>query len=249
MDSRNFLAREPVLGAILADLAVNDRAIEDFRGGGTFTLESPEFEARRRFRGSIKFRRPADLYVQGNHRLTNVTLFKLMCVGEEFLMEFPTAKDQSFYHLAGEEFDDLPFSVSPSDIAREMFLPEAWSELHSREVRIISTDVSDGSVLLEIGPRRNPKRRLRVVQVESSEPRWVWVRSERFSDGELIAVTEASAYNKLDGVLFPTRVDAHFPTEETRMTFSMRNIRLNTGLSDSTFDILGRARELNLEAR
>ena len=34
VDSRNFLAREPVLGAILADLAVNDRAIEDFRGEG-----------------------------------------------------------------------------------------------------------------------------------------------------------------------------------------------------------------------
>jgi hypothetical protein len=246
--SQSFLTREPVLGSILADLAANDTAIRDFRGAGTFTLESPEFDARRRFRGSIRFRRPADLYVQGNHRLTNMTLFKLISVGDEFLMEFPTDKEQSFYQISGEEFEDVPFSVSPSDIVREMFLPEVWSDLRSRQVRVVDSDSSTGSVVLEIGPRRNPKRRLTVMQMGRPEPRWVWVRSERIADGKRIAITEAAKYSTLDGVLFPTQVDAFFPTEETRMTFVMRNIRLNTGLDDSYFDIRTRVRELDLGA-
>ena len=91
----------PTAAEILRDLAENDAPIANFRGAGTFVIESPEFDAVKKFRGNIKFRRPADLYVQGNHKITNIPLFKLICVGPEFLMEFPGSQDQSFYQREG----------------------------------------------------------------------------------------------------------------------------------------------------
>ena len=148
----------PTAAAMLRDLAANEARITNFRGAGTFTLESPEFDAVKKFRGSIKVQRPADLYVQGNHRITNIPLFKLICVGPEFLMEFPGSRDHSFYQLEGEKLDDVPFSVSPSDIVREMFLPEAWGEIGRREARVIGFDSEKNIAPPPIVPR-SPARR------------------------------------------------------------------------------------------
>ena len=46
--------------------------------------------------------------------------------------------------------------------------------------------------------------------------------------------------------MFPEGVDVFFPTEETRMSFTLKDIRLNADMSSSTFDIQTRARELGL---
>lgn len=240
----------PRASVLLADLAENDERIQTFRGGGTFILESPEFDAVKKFRGSIRFRRPADLYVQGNHRLTNIPIFKLTSVGSEFLMEFPGSRDDSFYQIEGEQFEDVPFSVSPSDIAREMFLPEHWNELRRRDVRFISFDDTEGAALLEIGPEDEPRRLVELVRVDVDNPRWVVQRNWRLGEGgAVLAETRLEGYHEVDGALFPASVDAWFPTEATRMTFRMRNIRLNTELPEKYFDIHARARELNLAVR
>ena len=237
----------PEAGDILADLARNAAGIENFRGAGTFILESPEFDAVKKFRGNIKFRRPADLYVQGNHRITNIPLFKLTCVGQEFLMEFPGSRDQSFYQLEGEQFEDIPFTVSPSDVAREMFLPEDWEALGRREARVVAFEVETHVATISIGPRGAPRRLLEVMRVNPESPRWVVVRNVRAGeDGEVYAETTLAEYGLVEGVMFPAEVDAWFPTEETRMTFRMRNVQLNTKLPNQDFDIRSRALELNL---
>ncbi len=237
----------PAVAEILRDLAANDARIANFRGAGTFILESPEFDAVKKFRGSIKFQRPANLYVQGNHRLTNIPLFKLTCVGQEFLMEFPGSKDQSFYQLEGEKLDDVPFTVSPSDIAREMFLPESWGEIGRREARVIGFDPDKNIATLSIGPRAAPRRWIEVTRVNPEDPKWVVVRNVRLAEaGRVIAETRLAGYSAIGAAMFPTEIDAWFPTEATRMTFKMRNIQLNTKLPPDTFDIRGRALELRL---
>lgn len=235
---------------ILQDLAANDQQIQNFRGAGTFILESPDFDAVKKFRGRIMFRHPADLYVQGNHRVTNVPLFKLTCVGEEFLMEFPGSRDQSFYQVEGENFEDVPFSVSPSDIAREMFFPEAWGELGRRDARVVGFDPEKNIATLSIGSRAAPRRRVEVTRVNPEQPRWVVVRNLRLGEaGRVLAETLLDHYSAIGPAMFPTKVEAWFPTEATRMTFTMRNIRLNTDLSGEHFDIRARALELQLSKR
>ena len=239
----------PKIGQILSDLEYNDAQIETFRAAGTFTLESPEFDAIRKFRrGRVMFRRPNALYAQGNHRITNMTLFKLISVDKEFLIEFPTNKDESYYRLEGEEFEDIPFSVSPSDIVREMFLPEPWGDLRRREARITAFDRERQVATVELGPRNRPRRRIEVTQVNPENPVWVITRSELLEpDGQRIAITLSDDYRAIDGIYFPSKVDVFFPTESTRMIFELRNIRMNTELPDEVFNIRERIRELNLD--
>lgn len=240
----------PEIEAVLRDLTTNDALIHSFRAGGTFVLESPEFDGVRRFRGSIRFRRPEDLYVQGNHRLTNVPVFKLACVGQEFLMEFPGSQDQSFYRVEGETFEDVPFSVSPSDIAREMFFPENWSALKKRDARVTAYDPIRATATLSVGGGDRPRRLIEVIQVNEASPRWVIQKNTRLTDeGDVLAITTSGEFTNVDGALFPTSVDALFPTEETRMTFTMRNVRLNVEVPEETFDIRARAAELQLTER
>lgn len=238
----------PSAAEILVDLAANDEAITTFRAAADFTLESPELKRIRKFRrGSIKFRRPADLYIQAKHYVMPTTLLKLTCVGSEFLMEFPKSQENSFYQLDGEEFEDVPFSVSPSDIVREMFLPERWRELKRNDVRVIAYDETTGVATLAVGDRRNPRRLVEVAPMNADAPAWVIVRNTRLDDaGQVLAVTTSSDYHMVDGVRFPATVESYFPTEETRMTLSMRGFRVNVDLSDEEFDIRGRARELGL---
>ncbi len=235
---------------VLRDLAANDARIQSFRAGGTFEIASPEFDAVKHFPGNIRFRRPADLYVQGNQRVTRIPIFKLACVGQEFLMEFPNSKDQSFYQIEGEQFEDVPFSVSPSDVAREMFLPEDWAALKRREVRMVDFDPAAETAVMSVGAGARARRILEVVRVNEQDPKWVLKRNTRLTDaGDVLAITTLDEYINVDGALFPTHVEATFPTEETRMTFTMRNVRLNAEVPDEYFNIRERARELNLTER
>lgn len=228
---------------IMAELAANDSAVQSFRAKGTFTVESPDLSGAKTFRnGSISFRRPASLSVLGRNDL-GMAAFRLTCVGSEFLIEFPASKDEPYYRLEGERFADVPFSVSPSDIAREMFLPESWGELRAREYRLVAFDALKQEATIEIGPKRQPRRRV-VVR----GPEWVVMRSERLDDdGNVIALCTKGDYRLFEGMRFPAAVEACFPNEATRMTFEMRTIRLNGELKDDDFDIRARAREAGLD--
>ena len=100
---------------------------------------------------------------------------------------------------------------------------------------------------LEIGPRNQPRRRVDVALVGENPPAWVVVRNIRLDEnGVQLSVTTLSDYEEIDQIRFPGRIDAYFPTEDTRMTFTMRNIRPNYLLTDADFNLEGRARELGL---
>ncbi|HOZ46882.1 MAG TPA: hypothetical protein PLO37_00540 [Candidatus Hydrogenedentes bacterium] len=221
---------------ILTDLAANDQAIERFSATGAFTLVSPERPGTDRFRQSqILFRKPADLHIVGRGPLLT-TVFRLTCVGEEFLIEFPTEKEY-YYQLEGEQFESVPFSVSPSDVAREMFLPEDWAALPIRRAQLGSFDSATGAVTLDIlepgFPRAWVKRRLTLTGTP-----WIVTRSERFDrKGRVLAVVSKSDYRELDGIRFPARVSAEFPGEQTQMDFDMRRIEINGPLDDDTFHV------------
>jgi hypothetical protein len=189
------------------------------------------------------------LYVQGQKRLGPVA-FKLTCVEDAYLMEIPASREDSFYQLEGDTYRDVPFSVSPSDIAREMFVPEPWLDIPRDEARLIGFDEEAQTALLEIGPEDAPRRRIDIARVNLEHPAWVVTRNTRLDDiGNVIAVTELTEYHELGGIRFPALIDAYFPTEDTRMTFELRNIRPNYELTDADFDIEGRIRELNLKPR
>jgi hypothetical protein len=239
---------QPQLSTILGDLQTNSMQLKAFKSSGLIFLESPHFDGTRSFRSNVLFRKPADLYVQGRQRPLNVVAFRMLCVGKEFVMEFPKKKDESYYQVEGEEFEDVPYSVSPSDIAREMFFPEDWDELKRRQVRMLSWDAESGTALLEIGPKRSPRRRIEVGLTDSQPERWVLVSNELLNEktGERIALTLLSDYTLNENVYFPALIDAVFPTEETGMKFKLRNIRVNAEIDEERFDLRGRVEKLGL---
>jgi hypothetical protein len=225
------------VGAILDDLAVNDGRIQNFRAAGTFTVESPDLEAIEKFpTGTIAYQKPDRLFVEGRLQVGMIA-FRLVSVGTEFLIEFPGKRnpdERYFYRLEGEKLESVPFSVSPSDVAKEMFTPVDWLSYDRDRVRMVSYDSDTQNAVLEVGPRRHPERRLTIHGMP-----WVIVRNERLDEtGEVIADTALRDYHEIDGIRFPAYVEAWFPGEHTRMTFEMRNIRINTDqVSDDLFTI------------
>ncbi len=238
----------PASAAILSDLARNDALIDTLRAGASVVLESPDLEATQSFStGSVRFQRPGNLYVQGNHRITNTPLFKLRASGREFLIEVPANYTQNYISLEGEWFDGVPFSVSPADIARELFLPEDWGDLSPDDVRIMAYDEETGRTTLAIGPRDAPRRLVEVAHVDPANPAWVVVRNSRLSpEGTILAEATLGEYVVIDGIRIPTALVAEFPTEATRMELNLRNVRLNVEVAPADFDVRNRAVELGL---
>ncbi|MBX7258952.1 MAG: hypothetical protein K1Y02_21495 [Candidatus Hydrogenedentes bacterium] len=229
----------PTAQEVRAALAENDAKLTNFRAAGSFTIESPELKATERFpSGMVAFRKPGDLHVEGRIKL-NIVAFELTSRGNEFLIEFPTKRDvdeRYYYRLEGEVIESVPFSVSPSDVAREMFIPEEWARIPERHMRVIAYDAAAQEATLLIGPARHPRRRIVV-----HGPPWVVVKNERLLEsGDPLAVTLLSDYHVSDGVMFPAKIDVSFPTQQARMTFEMRNIRINTTLDDALFRIAWR---------
>ena len=233
----------PDPASILADLERNDAAIKNFKAKGSMSLASPDFAGVKTCDdGLVAFRRPADLCVIGKKLVVGVTVFRITCVGDESLIEFPaTPEEEPYYSIEGEQFGS--FSVSPLDIAREMFLPEAWQDIKPKDFRVTAYDQAQQQATVEIGSRRVPRRRVVVTG-----PPWRVVRSERLDkDGAVVAVTLMDDYREIDGVQFPAKVDASFPGQQTRMTIDMRKIWTNTKLDDALFNVKARAREAGVD--
>jgi hypothetical protein len=95
------------------------------------------------------------------------------------------------------------------------------------------------------------RRVIEIGRVNDQDPKWVLRKNTRLTDaGDVLAVTTSDDYTLVDGALFPIRVEATFPTEETRMTFKMNGVKLNKDLDEKKyFDIRARVRELNLQER
>jgi len=232
----------PSLAAILDGLAANDAAIQSFRGPCSVTLESPDLAVKQVLhKSSVYFRRPESLHVVG--RKYGSTVMRLTSVGREFLIEFPSEK-KYYYRLEGERLETVEFSVSPSDIAREMFFPEPWDTLDLERVRLVAYEERDQTARLEL-LEADGKHVRRVVTVQG--PPWVIVRSEHVDRrGRTLSVTTLRDYRQFDGVNLPATVEAVFPLEKTSMTLAFRELKPNTDIEDQYFDINARARELGI---
>lgn len=232
----------PDVSSILADLAANDAAVQSFRGPCSVTLESPDLAGKQVLhKSSVYFRRPESLHVVG--RKYGSTVMRLTSAGSEFLIEFPAEKEY-YYRLEGEHIESVSFSVSPSDIAREMFFPEPWASLDVERMRLAGYDEQEQIARLELlEPDGKHVQRLLTVQ----GPPWVIIRSERLDQrGRVISVTTLQDYRRFEDVNFPTTVEAVFPLEETAMTLTFRDLKPNAPIEDDFFDIDARARELGI---
>ena len=234
MERRALPSGAPAVETILADLAANDKATRNFRATGTFVLKSPDLASTQLLReSSIQFRPPSSLYVVGRKYAS--TVFRLTTAGEKFLIEMPTEK-QYCYSSKGERIKGVSVDVSPSAIAKELFLPEEWTELSLKHVSITDYDPARQTATLEIattGIRKRPHRR---VMVEGTP--WIVRRSELLDrDGSVLAVTTKDEYHEMDGIRFPTKVESTFPGQDALMRFEMRKVFLNTQLDEAAFDI------------
>jgi len=251
IDIADTQGSQPKISTILGDLQANGVALRSFEGGGAMLLESPHFAGKRTFTSKVFFRKPGELFVQGRHRATGILVFRMLCVDEEFVMDFPKKKGESFYQVEGEEFEDVPFSVSPSDIAQEMFLPENWEGLKRRECRLVGWNTDSGTATMEIGSKDSPRRRIEVALTESDSPRWVIVSNELLNEknGNRIALTSLEDYTQNEDILFPSVIDATYPTEDTRMKMTFRKIEVNAEVEEEFFDIQAWVERLGLVKR
>lgn len=224
----------PAEEAILSELAAEDQQIETFLvRNALLTVESPRLKATQKVSAEIAFRRPDRLHIVGRQQAFRNVVFRLTSVGREFMVDIPREGEPT-YRREGETVEGVPFAVSPSDIARELFLPEDWSRLRRNDVRLIHYDPATATATLEVGPRNRPRRRM-VVQ----GPEWHVVMTERLNDaGEVFARTLRSDYRVWDGIRFPGVIVAEFPTLETTLRLEKINRpRFNEPLEDDLFDI------------
>lgn len=232
-------AGAPDLEDVLADLERNDAALNNFRAAGTFVIESPKLKSVQRLPyGFIVFQRPDSLHIEGKNRF-NIKLFELTSRGNEFLIEFPTVSntdDRYYYSFEGERFAGVPFSVSPADVAREMFAPVPWRELKRGDARLIGYDSDNSVVTLDVNQGKSQRRTLRVAG-----PPWRIVHSALTdASGRAFSDVTMDGYTDVSGVWMPSRIDARFPSEETRLALELRNIRVNIEIPESTFAIAWR---------
>jgi len=224
------VASQSALHDILADLSANEAALRTLKASGSLTIKTPQSAAVQQCGGSIQFRKPSDLYVVGRGPLGGKE-FELRCVGDRYLIWH---NGESQIGEGAKEVEGISWKVSPSEIVREMFIPELWSALDARDARLVEYDEARHNAVLVIGPEKHPRRR-----VEVTGPPWDVTKNELFdpATGDVVASTELNDYRTEAGVRFPRVVDARFPKQETRLTFTIRDQKLNTQLDDSRFTI------------
>ena len=232
-------AGAPAAEAILHDLAAFDGRVQGFTATATVLIESPELAAIQLLRqSSVAWRRPDALHLIG--RKYGTTVARLTSAGPAFLLEFPTERTY-FHELEGAQFEDVPFSVAPADIATEMFVPEPWRSLRPRALRVLVYDPATQRATFEVWTGAERARRRCVVE----GPPWRLVENVRLDeDGRALARTTYADYRELDGVLFPGEVDARFPRQATRMRFQFRRIELNPTHEAGLFDVAARTDEV-----
>jgi hypothetical protein len=232
LNQRDLPPGAPEVTAVLEDLAENDTLLNTLDARGRFIVESPDLrEGKLSCAAHIWYRRPTDLNVIGTHQLTGLQVFKLTCLGSEFLLQLPTEK-KCYYFLNDMPVEDTQFSVSPSDVAKEMFLAESWAEIKPNQLTIEAYDDSTGVLTIAVGSRRSPRRR-----IELSGPPWRVIKNTRLEKDAIVSETTMSEYYEKDGVRFPTEVDCWFPSRQSRMTFKVRDPKINPEFNNDPFVI------------
>jgi len=208
-------------------LAQRQNGLQNFKAKVKFSLESPDLERRQRFRGNIAVQMPDKLRLVSSGAFGR-KLFDLISVEKSFLLHFPSER-KVFFEQEGVEVESLPFSVSPSDIARELFLPEDWGQIDLDNVELIAP--GGRRTTIAVNSQGRLKRKLWLER-----PRWLLVRDELYAeDGTLRAVTVLGRYRRIQEMWLPTYLEAHYPMRETRMVMNLGSVMVNTELHPRMF--------------
>lgn len=214
---------------IVRELAANQAKLESLRAAGSCVVASPEFAAKKRFRGVVAWLRPERFHITG--RRMAVPVFELAVSGRDYLLE---TEQERFYRLGEAASGTRPFSVHPADLLNEIFFPEDWRSLSLwREVRLVDYLPDEGVAVLEIGHAGHPRRRLHLEGAP-----WVVRRNVRLDEeGGVLAETVMEDYRVVNGVRFPGRVACVFPREETSLDVDFDRIEINLPLDRGLFEI------------
>ncbi len=219
--------REGDVERAVETLAARQTNLENFKARVTFTIDSPDLEKRQKLRGNVAVEMPDRLRLVSTGALGR-KVFDLISVGKSFLLHFPS-EQKVFFEKEGLAVESLPFSVSPSDIVRELFGPEDWSNVNLENVRVLSPGGRRLVIALYSGGML--KRKLWIER-----PQWLLVRDELYAEnGTLRAVTVLERYRRIQETWIPTRLEAHYPLHETYMVMNLARIEVNTELNPRLF--------------
>ncbi len=219
--------REGDVERAVETLAERQNSLQNFKARVSFSIESPDLERRQRFRGNLAVEMPDKLRLVSSGAFGR-KLFDLISVDKSFLLHFPSER-KVFFEQEGMKVESLPFSVSPSDIARELFLPEDWGQIDLDNVQLIAP--GGRRTTIAVYHEEKLKRKLWLER-----PRWLLVRDELYAeDGGLRAVTVLGRYRRIQEMWLPTYLEAHYPTQETRMAMNLGSVRANTDLHPRMF--------------
>jgi hypothetical protein len=235
-------ADAPEVSIILDDLTKHAQRVKQFKATGHFIFESPMLKAIQSLPSStVWFRAPADLHVVAGKYGAKV--FRLTCLEDQYLMEFPT-EHEYFFQEGIRQWPGLEFDLDLSDVVRELLFIEDWSHLSPKRVRLMDYNPTTQEAELLIrskGLLKRPERRLLL----KGKP-WVLIQSERLDldTGEVLAITKHTDYRDFEGLLFPEHIETRFPLEESSMRFSFRKFLPNEAIEDSRFDISSKLSEI-----
>jgi|GEM_PF-6113807 len=219
--------REGDVERALEALAARQHSPDNFKARVTFIIDSPDLEKRQKFRGNVAVEMPDRLRLVSTGAFGR-KVFDLVSVGKSFLLYFPS-EQKVFFEREGLAVESLPFSVSPSDIVKELFGPEDWGSIDPADVRLLSPGGRRLVIALYSGGML--KRKLWIER-----PQWLLVRDELYAeDGTLRAVTVLDRYRRVEETWMPTRLGADYPLHETYMVMNLGRIEINTELNPRLF--------------
>ena len=242
LERQSLVNNEPKLEEILNDLAKNDQLIRTLKGRGTFTLKTPQLDTIYQLHQSdVSFRSPDYLYVIG--RKYTATVLRLTCYKDESLIEIPTDR-QFYYQKGGKYFEFSDAQVTPLDIFKEAFFPEAWEKLLSSRVVLKSFNKESQEAEIEIYRDKHHKQLLRRIKVQGVP--WVLVESERYSDeGMLIAKSSRENYKITpESIRFPEVIYCEFPQEQAFMQIKLNRCSINIPIDEPKSSLSQQVRKL-----
>jgi len=209
---------------LIDNVARRESGIHGLQARSRFTLDSPDLDGRVTMRGFTAFAAPDKLRVQGYGAL-GIDAFDLICAGRSFVLHVPS-QNRTFFEREGLDVKGVPFTVSPADIAVELFRPIDWSAVELSDIRVVLKD-ADAAVF---GCTSGEVKRIITVDV-----RWHVLRRERYDSGRLTCTTVLSGYTDIEGTPFPRRIEMLYPAERTYLDMQLSRIQLNPGLNPELF--------------
>jgi len=209
---------------LIDNVARRESGIHRLQARSRFTLDSPDLDGRVTMRGFTAFEAPDKLRVQGYGAL-GIDAFDLICAGRSFMLHVPS-QDRTFFEREGLDVNGVPFTVSPADIAVELFRPIDWSAVEPTDIRVVLKDADTAMFECTCDDVK------RVIAVDA---RWHVLRRERYDSGRLTCTTFLGGYTDIEGIPFPRRIELLYPAERTYFDMQLSRIRLNPDLNPELF--------------